>query len=418
MEIKHLSTTLIQNWPLCPARAMAGYDVRNEYGDDIEGTEPTRFGSVVHDVAERFHQTHMQGGVLPDPIELFDSAWQQSKAYDFDYYSLGRNKIADFLERTIHQRRGDTVMVELDFVYDLVNNEIYLINELSASRKDIVAAIIEGGGVPVASKIDRVDRVDDTTFEIFDYKTNAIAFTRFEVENSLQLGIYDIVIRALYPEAVDVVCVYDMVRHGRFSTDFDAQQRENLRHYLINLWHQIQNEEKPEEKINTYCTWCDLKLACTKYQAALRDDPVLADLEGGSDEQLLALHNQYEDYKAKIKILTDESDKIKDLLGAKIIKDNLGEPIQLGDKEIYLQPNGWSEYSIKDLYPIFQKRRALVLLKEIASVSKMAVDRLLKQRPELKDEVEPLLKKSFKASSLKVRKVKQNRVEAVYDEVS
>jgi hypothetical protein len=329
----------------------------------------------------------------------------QSKAFDFDYYQLGRTKIADFLDRTINARRGDTIMVEINFVLDLVSLE-YWICESYEQRKQMVDMVIDRGGVPVASKIDRIDRVDETTFEIFDYKTNAIQFTQYEIENSLQLGVYDLFLRAVFPEAVDVVCVFDMVRHGRFPTDFDDAQRENLRYYLINLWHQIRAESEPEERINNYCTWCERKLKCTKYQKALTEDPVIDAIESNDPDTLLGLHDFQEDLKNRIKILEAESKRINEMLSEKIVQDNFGEPLQLGDKEIYLQPNPRYTYPIRDIYKILQSKRSLVVLKDIVNVSNTALERTLKNRPDLKELIEPLKQTSFAASSLKARRKK------------
>jgi RecB family exonuclease len=40
--------------------------------------------------------------------------------------------------------------------------------------------------------IDRVNRVNDETIEVVDYKTNRAIFTREEVDDSLQLSLYEV----------------------------------------------------------------------------------------------------------------------------------------------------------------------------------------------------------------------------------
>ncbi len=408
MEIQHLSTTLLQGWPTCPARAWKSYDTRLEHGDDQEGTEPTRFGTVVHTVAEKYHEAHMRGDDLPDPIQLFDLAWQANKAYDFEYYSLGRTKIEDFLNRTIHARRGDTIMTEIDFVMDLVSMDIYVVDS-HEQRKQLVKMIIGRGGVPVASKIDRIDKVDDKTYEIFDYKTNFIPFTRWQVENSLQLGVYDLFVRKLFPQATEVVCVFDMIRHGRFPTEFDDQQRENLRFYLIDLWNQIKSETAPEERINSYCRWCERKNECKAYERARDEDPVIGTADDGDLDALFA---KYEDLQARMKLIDSEATRIKEVL-QESIKQNLAEPVQLSDdKEMYLQNNPMYEYPMGDVYKILQKKRALVVLKDIAKIGNTNLERLLKTRPDLKEEIAPLKRTSYKTPTLKARRIKKDRNES------
>lgn len=404
MDIKHLSTTLLQGWPVCPARSWEEYEARLEEGDSMEGADPTRFGSIVHEVAERVHQMQMRDEEVPDPIDLFDQIWAEHKCSDFEYYQLGRTSIEEFLDRTLYDREGSTIGVEVVFCLDVVNQKIWLHEQVTPK---LVAQIIKRGGVPVVSKIDRIDRLEDGSLEIFDYKTNVLPFTRWEVENSVQLGTYDLAARLIYPEAETVRCVYDMLRYGRQVTTFDVAQREALRHYLIDTYRQIEKASEPEERINKYCRWCHRRGRCNAYQEALKGDirPVLVE-DMDDPAGLEELHDEYELLKNREKLIKARAEEIRDMFASKY-SENGGQPIRIGeglDKEVYFSPNPRYEYDMREVWAVLKRHDALTLLLDVANIGKTAMDRALKGRSMLKEDILPLLNKRHVNPTMRKRR--------------
>lgn len=408
-EVEYLSTTLIGNYPLCPSRSIHSHLTRIEHGDDEEGSNPTRFGSIVHEVCEEYHRLAMRGEDPPAPIDLFDQKWQEAKCYDQDYYALGRDNIEEFLERTIHDRNGETVGVETPFVLDIVSGDIYLHVEGDDAR-EVAAQIRDNGGVPVKSKIDRIDKVDDETYEIYDYKTNYRPYTRDEIENSLQLGIYDMAVRAIYPDATSVKCVFDMFRHGRQAVIFNDDQREEKKQFIINLWHQIRNADEHPEQINKYCRWCEIRGNCSSYQDVLDADvqEVIAweDDEPLDQDRLDELWDRYEELKNRERIIKKRRREIRDMFSSVASEESHDGTVPLGGREIYFSPNPRYEYPMEDLWPVLSASDRLVLLKDVAKVSKTKLERKLRDHPDLKDRVEQLLITRYVRPSIGVRKAR------------
>jgi hypothetical protein len=412
MEIKNLSTTLVSNWDQCPERAWRSYARRLELGDDNEGSNPTRFGTVVHEVLETIHYDLMIG-VIDDAdldtdkivLEYYDRAWRENACYDFDYYDEGMLKIPEFVRRSVRNRAGSTVGTEILFAYDAVFNKVYFAEDRVAIRKH-VAAILAAGGVPVVSEIDRIDRISETSYEFTDYKSNILPFTRDEIENSKQLILYDIVVRLIYPEAEEVEGVYDMLRHGRFPVRFTQEHRDTLRRYLVNLWHQIDQTEAPEQRINKYCRWCEIRGNCKAYALVLdsKIQPILTDTTD-TPEGMATLWTESEKLANLIKIAEERRKEITAALSAKVVQDGMGEPVKAGDREYYLIQNPRYEYNKEGVFKALEQRKSLTLLPQIMSVTKTAVDRLLKSRPELKEDLEPLVQKKFVTPTLKSRKL-------------
>lgn len=414
-SLEHLSTTLIGNWGDCPSRAWRSYVRRLEFGDDNEGTNPTRFGNVVHNTQEKIHQDIIaaQNGLRAMPeltdeyiMKYFDAEWVASGSYDFEIYVFGKDTIADFVRRGITKRIGRTIHAELLFVYEVETRRVWVLKEREEVQR-IVKLVLMRGNTPVVSKIDRIDQVSPTKFEVYDYKTNILPFTRDYIENSLQLGVYDLVVRALYPEATEVECIFDMLRHGRFPVTFTDDQRDKTSQYLINLWQQIRATEEPEERLNKYCRWCEIRSDCKAYAGALKSNipPVLTesiDTEAG----ITAAYAQFEEISDLVKLLEQRKTEIKDMITAKIVKDSLGEPLQVGNREYYLQQNPMYEYDKNKVIQILTEHKSLALLPTIiGGITKAGIDRGLKGRPELKEIIEPLQQKKFKSSSLKARRL-------------
>lgn len=403
MDVLHLSTSLASGWPQCPLRGWNAYVARNKFGNDWHATESTRFGNVVHEVCEEAHNLHMRGEPVPEPLDLFDEIWRLHDCHDPDYFSLGRAHLDSFLRRTLYGREGDTISTELHFLLDLTTLRPWLIDDWPwLDVVELVRKLISTGGVPVISKIDRVDR-DGLLLVITDYKTNAQPFARDEIRKSIQLGLYDLAARAIWPEAVRVKCVYDMVRHGRFEVEFDDERREELRRYLVDLWHQIRRTEVPQPRLNQYCHACELRGNCPAYMEALEAEvePIYVPEKQLDGRGVAALVEQWEALGAKHKLIEARREELAAMLAPQVVAGD--GVLKVGDgREVVLQPNPRYEYPVADIIDLLKRRKATTMLPRIVNVSNTALARELKGIG-WKDEVEALRRQFFVASSLRIR---------------
>jgi len=128
-------------------------------------------------------------------------------------------------------------------------------------------------GLRLMGYIDLIERAADGTVTVVDYKTSRTLPTQDEVANSMQLGIYAIAARALYPDAKIRLC-FDMLRHGvRLYTERTPAQLDTLGRYIdalaarIDTWADTPGAYKPS--LNRFCHWCSFKRVCPSYQEAL-----------------------------------------------------------------------------------------------------------------------------------------------------
>lgn len=410
MDIPWFSTTVIQGLELCAVRALVGHEERIEHGDDFTGSNPTRFGSIVHEVAEVVHEYDAKGDASPEPLDVFDDVWRRHHLTDQDYFSLGRGAIEAFIDRTLFERNGVTIATEWPFIIDLVEMEVHPIpvDLPLAKRKAFLVRtckrIKKRGGVPVISMIDRIDRVSKTELEIFDYKTNAQPFTRYQVEESIQLALYDMAVRAHWPKVKEVLCTFDLFRHGRQATRFPDEDRERIRAYIINLWHQVHEWDEPVPSLNAFCGWCDYRYDCEVYAQAVEGE--LLNEFAPEGLSVAELWEEYQLVKNVEKLAKARASAFGAVIVGTITDDNDGEPLPVDDEhEIYLQLNPRYEYPIESVLPILQREGAVSMLKWAGSISRPGLDKLIKAHP-AKDEIESKLLTTFASPSLRKRKRK------------
>jgi hypothetical protein len=128
-----------------------------------------------------------------------------------------------------------------------------------------------GRNPQVVGAIDRVDRLGDgTTIRVRDYKTNRLLFSRAEVAESLQLSIYALAARELWPWAERIELQYDMLRHdlalrsSRTSEELDAARR-----YVEAVGERSESDAEFAPRLSARCVHCDHKEQCAAYGGAL-----------------------------------------------------------------------------------------------------------------------------------------------------
>jgi hypothetical protein len=98
-------------------------------------------------------------------------------------------------------------------------------------------------GTPVSGTIDRIDRIDEDTIKIVDYKTNFMPFSAVDMANSNQFKMYTLAVSQLHDQLgpfKNVVCSYEMLRLGYAqSIQFSDQELEDFRVYMAMLWQKM-----------------------------------------------------------------------------------------------------------------------------------------------------------------------------------
>lgn len=248
MKAPKLSYSRVTLWEQCPLAYRFRYHDRLETGESKDAAE---LGSAVHAAIEEIQREHVReerGG--PIARESAVHHWRHAFA---DAGLVGADVFQEGLE------------LVLGFVRDQGPLDAY---DVIAIEEPFELAI---GEYTAIGFMDRVDRVDDETIEVIDFKTSRLLFAREELETSLQLSLYCTAARELWPWAKNVRLTMWMLRHNlRQETTRTSEQLEAAREYLQAIGDQIGRATEYPARPNALCAYCEYRRHCPAYAEMLK----------------------------------------------------------------------------------------------------------------------------------------------------
>ncbi len=285
---KHLSYSRLSRFEKCPLSFKLHYI-------DEKSAEPgvaLIFGKNIHSVLERLlleHRDAKKIGVLDAKraVELWQQIWAETGLSGAEVFQEGFDILKSFIR--------DQGVVDW--------------KEVLAIEEEFVLPV---GPFSVLGYIDRVDRIDDETVEIIDYKTNRQIFTREEVDGSLQMSLYHLAAQQLWPWAKKVRLTFQMLRHGfRMSTERNQDQLDAALAYVETMGAMTENASEFPAKLNSDCVYCDHRGQCEAYAGALagRREIICKNLE-----DLDAVASEREEVARLAKILNARKQELEAVL--------------------------------------------------------------------------------------------------------
>jgi RecB family exonuclease len=179
---------------------------------------------------------------------------------------------------------------------------------------------LEIAGVRFVGALDRADRIAPDAVRIRDYKTGRIPPSRQEVDESLQLAIYDLVAAQLWPWAKRVEVGLDLLRHDRVVwTERSEAQREATWRYVFAMVERIETAEHYPARITTLCSHCDQRTHCPAYGNALSARPCAATAD---PSDLAAVAREREELAGCIKIASTRKDALDEVLTHRLARQD------------------------------------------------------------------------------------------------
>lgn len=320
-------------------------------------TDAMRFGKCVHATLERLIQEVTAGevvGLLSEKraFELYQQAWAAEGLVGADLFREGMDIVRAFVADEGVVDHQDILAIEQRFN-------------------------LQVGRFKVIGYIDRVDRVDDETVRVIDYKTNRILFTRDEVDTSLQLSLYHLAARKLWPWAKNVELQFHMLRHGvRINTRRTEEDLQAARAYVETLGVQTETAADYPARLNSNCIYCDHRQQCPAYAAAVQGERELIceDLE-----DLEAVAREREEVARLAKILGARKAELEKVLRAHL--ENIDQ-LDLGGVRYRMFNTTRTEYPLEQTLAKLNEVTgdpAEVLLAQVGAVDKKSLDSLLKK---------------------------------------
>ncbi len=349
---QHLSYSRLSRFETCPLSYRLHYIEKQQ----AEPGLPLRFGKTIHAVLERLIKEVVDDertGPLSEEraIELYREAWGAERLTGMDVFAEGLAILRRFIAEQGVVDHRDVLAIEKEFRLPV-------------------------GPFEVLGFIDRVDWIDDETVEVIDYKTNHQLFTRDEVDTSLQMSLYEVAVRRLWPWAKKVKLTFWMLRHGvRQQTTRTEEQLADALAYVETLGRQTETATEYPARLNTNCSYCDHRKQCPAYAEALKGKREfivedLADLEGVARER--------EEVARLAKALYARKEELEDILKAQL-KER--DELVLGGVRYRMFATTSLDYPLEPTLTLLADATGLSrdeVLGKLGAIDKKSLDALLK----------------------------------------
>lgn len=306
-----ISPIALESWATCPYRYFLGYVLRLgslDTPEEIFSISALDRGTLSHAILERFIDESVQGGKLPPPGET----WRDSD----------RDRLMDIADQSFRdaEARGVTGkrllwdMAKTEIVSDLeafleTDSVLRAENETADVRVETRFGFGTAGtevsepetGINFRGMIDRIDiSGDGQRVLVVDYKTGSadpykgLDDDPIDQGRRLQLGVYSLAARTLFPDAQDVSAAYWFsTNRGRFqfvpAAHFnitDESVAERFREGVTSIVDGINaglfpaNPGPPGRYGSSNCQYCDFDAICPTRRADLwerkKSDAVLS----------------------------------------------------------------------------------------------------------------------------------------------
>ena len=252
-KLDYLSVSKIQSYEQCPACFYHEY-ISEETTHVDNANYYTKFGSIMHEVCEIIMRTYRDTGIVLDPVNILNNVWKKYDLTGLDTYEEIKGLLQTYFKANPVDKRGDTpVIIEQEWRGELGGCTFGLMVDYAGIKKKNPKIGI-----------------------LRDYKTNRMPFTVADLQSSLQLRIYQIVLqRHLMPEVEKWIAGYDLFYYGwQQCKSFTEDDLKSAEDYVANVYHQITTDNVWEEKLNNYCGYRECRHTCPTYQKALKNGEV------------------------------------------------------------------------------------------------------------------------------------------------
>jgi CRISPR/Cas system-associated exonuclease Cas4 (RecB family) len=261
-------------------------------------------GDAVHKTLENLYRLKMNGRLqtLDEALSYYAAIWEgpdrkhikvtrENLGID-DYIGVGREALRKFYEANVPFDDGSTLALEKKFSF----------------------SIDPRGRFILSGKIDRISRRSDGAVVIIDYKTGAGFPSQQSVDGSMQMGLYQLAVKNLWPEFKQIELRQIFLRHGVvLNASMDNDMLEEIRYQAFQRILEIERATKDDNfptKEGVLCDWCVYYELCPakRHRLALESE---ADMEFDA-ETGRNLAAKYLDLDRKIKIMESERKAIRE----------------------------------------------------------------------------------------------------------
>lgn len=342
-KLDYLSVSKIQSYEQCPACFYHEY-ISDETTHVDNANYYTKFGSIMHEVCEIIVRTYRDTGIVLDPVNILNDVWKRYDLTGLDTYEEIKGLLQTYFKANPVDKRGDTpVIIEKEWRGEL-------------------------GGCTFGLMIDYagIKKKNPKIGILRDYKTNRMPFTVADLQSSLQLRIYQIVLqRHLMPEVEKWIAGYDLFYYGwqqcKAFTEDDLKSAED---YVANVYHQITTDNVWEEKLNNYCGYRECRHTCPTYQKALKNGEVShIKYVNDANTDWAAIDHEREEMTALGKAAYNRKSELEAMLKYHVEEvTRQGGKVVINGQELMIYSQSQPAFNYDDVYRVLLSANRLDLL--------------------------------------------------------
>ena len=230
-----LSATDIETYRTCPLK----YKFARVFRIPSEPTLNQRFGILVHQVLERFHQGGAAERSLPELLGLLEAGWRRGGFGDSEEERQLRAKATHALLR-YHERwqdeESEPVWFERGFAFHL-------------------------GPHLLRGRVDRVDRLPDGGYELIDYKTGRPK-SAAQLREDVQLSLYAVGARESWQLEAAQQAYYYVLDDEKVPVERSEADRGWITDTVFEVADGILGQGFEPTPSWSACSMCDYRIAC------------------------------------------------------------------------------------------------------------------------------------------------------------
>lgn len=247
MRKSKLSPTKISTYLACPVKYKWSYiDPRGKWY--MRSKHYYSFGSSLHKVLQRFHDNQDQGvKTIHEALSSLEENWMQagyqSQEDMLNALRVGKEMIQTYIEELlVTPTQYETIHVEKLFQMDL-------------------------GEFILQGRIDRVDLIDENSYEVIDYKSGRQAVFEEDVKNDIAMACYQLLITFKYPHSTVKTSIIALQNNQKASASLSPEELEVFKNDIIFLGNEILQRDY-ENLTPTFkedlCPHCDFLSLCKR----------------------------------------------------------------------------------------------------------------------------------------------------------
>lgn len=261
-----ISYSAIETYLQCPKK------FKYQYLDKIKAPKSREaiFGTLIHSALRYMFSKDPLFPTLDEVIDYFRENWPKKEVFESEskndplkrpwskeeqkaYFEEGVRMLKRFYEKNAP---WNFTVVDLESRFEV------LINDEKTNQTHILAGII-----------DRIDKHNDDTYEIIDYKTTKRMPSQESVDQNLQLSLYSLGLRKRWPHLrqEDIKLSLYFLKHGeKLTTNSNDQTAQKAKEYILNTIGEIQEKISSNQEFEPHpgplCDWCPYRPICPAWR--------------------------------------------------------------------------------------------------------------------------------------------------------